>query len=103
MSGPVSARTSWAAALPAGHRLGLLQLFLPRCEQFLYHGAGPVDVGVLGVDAAQHGLQQRGVMAGEELGAVQSLFQLRDLRAGAANSLWSSSASGKITSAPASA
>jgi hypothetical protein len=35
------------AALPARHRLGLLQLLFPRREQFLDHGTDPVDTGVL--------------------------------------------------------
>ena len=63
------------AAAPAGHRLGLLQLFLVRGQQPFDHRGQLVDLGVDPVDAGQHGGQQGGVLGGEELRAFQRLFQ----------------------------
>ena len=72
------------AASPAGHRLGLLQLFLVGGQQPFNHFGQLADAGVELVDAGEHGGQQRGMRRGEELGAVQRGSQLRDLAAGAA-------------------
>ena len=46
--------TRAGAALPAGHRLGLLQLFLIRSHQPLDHLRQVIDVGGQPVDARQH-------------------------------------------------
>jgi hypothetical protein len=63
MSGPVSARTSSAALrLQPGIDSGLGQLLLVRGQQFQLRYAGYADVDA--VDAAQHGLEQSGVLAG---------------------------------------
>jgi hypothetical protein len=67
---------------PAGHRLGLLELFLIGRQQLLDDLGDRGDVGVDPVDASQHGLEQRGVRGGEELRAFQRLFQLGYLAAG---------------------
>jgi hypothetical protein len=72
------------AAGEAGHRLGLLYLFLVRGQQLVDHRGHRVDVGADPVDALQHGLEQRGVGGGEELGALQGFFQPGDLAAGGA-------------------
>jgi hypothetical protein len=82
MSTPVSAMASWAAPSPAGHRPGLGQLFLIRGQQGLDHLGQRGDVGGDPADARQHGLEQGGVGAGEELRAFQRGFQLGDLAAG---------------------
>ena len=82
MSAPVSARASWAARRPpAGHRLGLLQLFFERGQQPFDHRGELVDVGGEPVDAGQHRGEQGGVLGSEELRAFQRLFQLGDLAA----------------------
>ena len=52
------------AALPAGHRLGLLQLFFVRGQEPLDHLGQVVDVGGQPVDARQHHGQQGGVEPG---------------------------------------
>ena len=70
------------AASPPGHRLGLLELFLVRGQQLFDHLRYPGDLGVETVDAAEHGLQQGGLVPGEGLRAFQCLFQLGDLAAG---------------------
>jgi hypothetical protein len=70
------------APSPAGHRLGLLELFLVRGQQLPGHLAQPGDIGGHPVDALQHDGQQAGVPGGEELRAFQRLFQLGDLTAG---------------------
>ena len=70
------------AALPAGHRLGLLELFLVRGQQPLDHLGQVVDVGGQPVDPGQHLGQQGAVLGGEELRALHGLFQLADLAAG---------------------
>jgi len=72
------------APCPARHRLGLLQLFLVRGQQLFDHRGQVLDVGGQPVDAGQHLGQQRGVLGGEELRALQRLLQLGDLAAGAA-------------------
>ena len=64
---------------PAGHRLGLLELFLIRGQQVFDHFGQGADVGGDPVDAFQHGLEQGGVGVGEEFSAFQGLFQLDDL------------------------
>ena len=60
-----------SAAAPAGHRLGLGQLFLMRGQQLLDHPGELVDLGGDPVDARQLDPQQRGVPGGEELRALQ--------------------------------
>jgi hypothetical protein len=83
MSGPVSARASWAARRPQpGHRFGLGQLLLIRSQQPLDHLGELGDLGFYPVNAGEHGGQQRGVLGGEELRAFQGLLQLGDLAAG---------------------
>jgi len=71
-----------SAAAPAGHRPGLLQLFLIRGQELLDHGGELVDAGGEPADAGQHDLQQGGMLGGEELRALHGLFQLADLAAG---------------------
>ena len=79
------------AAPPAGHRLGLLQLFLIRGQQPLDHPrSAPSMLGGDPVDARQHLGQQRGVLSGEELRALQGFFQLAILRRAAARASWAS-------------
>jgi hypothetical protein len=70
------------APSPAGHRLGLLELFFIRGQQGLDHPGQPVDPGVDAVDALQHDRQQGGVLGSEEFRAVQGGFQLGYLPAG---------------------
>jgi hypothetical protein len=56
MSGPVPASVSWGgAAPPAGHRFGLLELFLIRGQQPLDHVGELGDLGVHPVGAGEHG------------------------------------------------
>ena len=76
-------RVLGGAAAPAGHRLGLLELFLPGAQQPLDRLGQPGDPGVDLVDPVEHGPQQRGVLGGEELRALRCLLQLGDLGAGA--------------------
>jgi hypothetical protein len=54
-----------AAAAPAGHGSGLLQLFLPGGQQPPGHLGQLADLGGEAVDALPHGLQQGGVPGGE--------------------------------------
>jgi hypothetical protein len=62
----------------------LLQLFLPGGQQLLDDCVQLADLGVDLVDAGEHGLEQGGVLWGEEFRAVQGLLQVADLAAGAA-------------------
>jgi hypothetical protein len=80
MPAPVSATASWAArrAQP-GTGPGLLQLFLVRGQQPSGHRGQVLDAGGQPVDARQHLGQQRGLVIGEELRALQGFFQLADL------------------------
>jgi hypothetical protein len=83
MSTPVSATASWAARrCQPGTGLGLLQLLFVRGQQPLDHRGQVLDAGGQPVDAGQHLGQQRGVLTGEELRALQRLLQLADLAAG---------------------
>ncbi len=71
------------AAPPPGHRLGLLQLFLMRGQEFFDHGGEVADLGVDLAGALQHGLGQARMVIGEELRALQGVLQLGDLGPGA--------------------
>ena len=70
------------AAAPAGHGFCLLELLIIRGQQPLDHLGQLADLGGEAVDALQHGLQQGGVLGGEELRAFHGVLQLGDLAAG---------------------
>jgi hypothetical protein len=53
-----------------------------RGEQFLDHQRQLADLGGDGVDPVEDGLEQPGVIGGEELRALQRRAQLGDLAAG---------------------
>ena len=91
MSAPVSARTSWAERRPQpGIDSACCSCSSYGASSRSITAVSSLDLGVDLVDAGEHGLEQGGVLGGEEFRAVQGLLQVADLAAGPARASWAS-------------